>query len=143
MPRAAESAKTTEDNSGSENPAFHVSREETKPFQGKWEPLHGKTVEIIWVEPSASAATSSAEAKRSFAKSVFTKAYQQIASASQPVAGVVIVFDSADGGQVSATLATLKEWQSGSLPEALFWNRCALDPPDFLEEPSKTAGGNL
>jgi hypothetical protein len=143
MPTAAESPNTIGETNGSKDLVFHVSREEKKTFPGKWEPLHGKTVEIIWVEPSSSSATSSADAKRSFAKSVFTKAYQEIASASQPVAGVVIVFDSADGGQVSATLTTLKEWQAGSLSEASFWSRCALDPSDFLQEPSKAAGGNL
>ncbi len=126
-----------------EEPTFRVAREETNPFPGNWEPLHGKTVRIIWVEPASTSSTSTAAAKRSFAKSLFLKAYQEIASASQPVAGVVIVFDSADGGQVSATLATLREWQAGNLPDASFWKQCALDPPELLQDSSKTAGGNF
>ncbi|MEO6829953.1 MAG: SH3 domain-containing protein [Acidobacteriaceae bacterium] len=142
LPEAAQSSKSTEDLNRSETPAFHISHEETKPFPGQWKPLHGKMVRIIWVEPSAGSATSSAYVKRSFAKSVFSKAYQETASTTQPLAGVVIVFDSADGGQISTTLATLKEWRSGGLPEASFWKRCALDPPDLLQESSTVTGGN-
>jgi hypothetical protein len=143
LPGVAEPPKSTGDLNRSETPAFHISREETRPFSGEWEPLHGKTVRIIWVEPASGLARSSAREKRSFAKSVFSKADQELASANQSVAGVVIVFDSADGGQISATLSTLKQWRAGSLSEASFWKRCALDPSDFLQEPSKTTDGNL
>jgi hypothetical protein len=139
----AEPSKATATGSTSEEPAFRVAREETNLFPGKWEPLHGKTVKIIWVEPSSGSTTSRAEAKRSFAKSLFLKAYQEISAANQQVDGVVIVFDSADGGQVSATLAALKQWQAGSLSEAAFWKQCALDPPELLQDPSKGSGDHL
>jgi hypothetical protein len=142
LPLVAEPSKSTGDLNRSEAPAFHISREETRSFSGEWEPLHGKMVRIIWVEP-ASGLRSSAREKRSFAKSVFSKADQELASANQSVAGVVIVFDSADGGQISTTLSTLRQWRAGSLSEASFWKRCALDPSDVLQEPSKTTGGNL
>jgi hypothetical protein len=127
----------------SETPAFYISREETRPFPGDWEPLHGKAVRIIWVELASAVAKSSASEKLSFAKAVFSKADQELASANQSVAGVVIVFDSADGGQISATLSALRQWRAGSLSEASFWKRCALDPSDFLQDASKTSGGNL
>jgi hypothetical protein len=143
LPGVAEHPGSTGDLDRSETPAFHISREELKPFSGNWEPLNGRTVRIIWVEPASASATSSAGEKRSFAKSVFLKAYRELASTNQPVAGVVIVFDAADGGQISATLPTLKQWQAGSLSESSFWKRCALDPSDFLQEPSRATGGNL
>ena len=31
---------------------FKVSRQETNSFGGNWEPLKGKTVKVIWVEPA-------------------------------------------------------------------------------------------
>jgi hypothetical protein len=117
-----------------EEPAFRIGREETKSFPGNWEPLHGKMVKIIWVEPSSGSTTSSADVKRSFAKSLFLTAYQEISAANQQVDGVVIVFDSSDGGQISVTLATLKEWQAGSLSEVSLWKHCALDPPELLQD---------
>jgi hypothetical protein len=139
----AEPSKATAAESASEEPAFRVAREETNVFPGKWQPLHGKTVKIIWIEPSSGSATSRAEAKRSFAKSLFLKAYQEISAGNQQVDGVVIVFDSADGGQISATLAALKQWQAGSLSEALFWKQCALDPPELLQDSPKGSGDHL
>ncbi len=47
--------------------------------------------------------------------------------------GVVIVFDSADGGQIAATLENLKQWQTGNLPEASFWRLCSVDPPELID----------
>jgi len=139
----AQPSRATTSEGTKEEPTFRVAREETKSFPGNWEPLHGKTVKIIWVEPSSGSATSSASVKRSFAKSLFLKAYQGISASNQQVDGVVIVFDSADGGQISATLATLKEWQAGSLSEASFWKQCALDPPELLQDLPKGSGGAL
>jgi hypothetical protein len=46
---------------------------------------------------------------------------------------VVIVFDSADGGQIAATLENLKQWQAGSLSEASFWRLCSVDPPELFD----------
>jgi len=111
--------------------SFRVAREETHPFEGQWQPLHGKNVRLIWVEPSSAA--SSAEAKRNFAKSLFFKAAKD-AESDATVAGIVIVFDSADGGQMAATLENVKQWQAGTLPEAAFWKQCSLDPPELLQE---------
>ncbi len=143
LPDMAEPPRPSAGLNQAEGPAFRVSREETKSFPGNWEPLRGKTVRIMWVEPASSSPTSTADAKRSFAKSLFRKAYQEIASANPPDAGVVIVFDSADGGQISVTLATLKEWQAGNLQEASFWKQCSVDPPELLQEASKTVGGGF
>jgi hypothetical protein len=117
---------------------FRLAREETHAFPGDWQQLRGKSVRIIWVEPaSTSGQSSSAQAKRDFAKSLFLKAYKEVSAADQTVAGVVIVFDSADGGQISATLSSLAQWQAGNLSEALFWQQCSLDPPQSFEIASK------
>jgi hypothetical protein len=53
------------------------------------------------------------------------------------VSGVVIVFDSADGGQIAATLSSLKQMVDGALPEAAFWKQCSLDPPESFQESAK------
>jgi len=115
-------------------PPFRVVREETNPFKGNWEPLKGKTVKIIWTAPASSEGKPApALAKRNFAKSLLVTAYQEISSHDQAVAGVVIVFDSADGGQIAATLENLKQWQAGSLSEASFWRLCSVDPPELFD----------
>jgi len=113
---------------------FQVIREETNTFKGTWEPLTGKSVKIIWTGPaSAQGMPASALAKRNFAKSIFIKAYQEISSKDQTAAGVVIVFDSADGGQIAASLENLKQWQTGNLTEASFWRLCSIDPPELFD----------
>jgi len=133
LPEAfADSAGKDNASDAGSGPSFRVTREETHPFEGNWEPLHGKNVRLIWVEPSS--ASSSAEAKRDFARSLFLKAYKDVASTDPTVAGVVIVFDSADGGQIAATMANVKEWQAGTLPDAAFWKQCSLDPPELLQD---------
>jgi hypothetical protein len=113
---------------------FQVVREETNVFKGSWVPLNGKMVKIIWAGPaSAQGKPASALAKRNFAKSLLVKEYQEVSSHDPAPAGVVIVFDSADGGQVAATLENLKQWQSGSLSETSFWKLCSVDPPELFD----------
>jgi hypothetical protein len=115
-------------------PPFRVIREETNAFKGTWEPLSGKTVKIIWAGPAAGQVKpATARAKRNFAKSLLVTAYQQISSHDPAVAGVVIVFDSADGGQIATTLENLKQWQAGSLSETSFWRLCSVDPPELFD----------
>jgi hypothetical protein len=117
---------------GAGNTAFQVTHEETRTFVGNWELLRGKTVRVIWVDPSGQ--RSSAWAKRDFAKSLLLKALKDASSADQAVAGVVIVFDSADGGQIASTIENAKQWQSGKVSEASFWQHCSLDPPELFQE---------
>ena len=116
---------------------FKVAREETNTFSGKWQPLVGKTVRVVWIEPASAAASSAAE-KRKFAKSLLLKAYNDMNASNQTVAGVVIVFDSADGGQIAATMENLKSLQDGSLTEAAFWRLCSLDPPETFQDSAKS-----
>jgi hypothetical protein len=116
---------------------FKVAREETNTFSGKWEPLQGKSVHVIWIE-TASASGSSAAEKRKFAKGLLLKAYNDMTASNQKVEGVVIVFDSADGGQIAATMESLKVLQNGSLSESAFWRRCSLDPPEAFQDSAKS-----
>ena len=112
--------------------SFRVVREETNTFKGKWEPLNGKMVKIIWAGSELVGAPASSLAMRNFAKSLLVKAYQDIAHNSE-VAGVVIVFDSADGGQISATIQGMTQWQSGRISEASFWPLCLVEPADLFD----------
>ncbi|MGC1627132.1 MAG: hypothetical protein WA735_09735 [Candidatus Acidiferrales bacterium] len=116
---------------------FKVSRQETNSFGGNWDPLKGKTVKVIWVEPGSPNASTTPSQKLSFAKTLFDKAYPEASSATPAVTGVVIVFDSADGGQIAATLSSLKQLVDGDLPEAAFWKQCSLDPPESFQESVK------
>lgn len=117
---------------------FNVSRDETTTFGGSWEPLKGKKVQVVWVEPASPGASSTAKEKRAFAKSLFEKTYAKLNSSVAPVDGIVIVFDSADGGQIAATISSVKALADGSLPLAAFWQQSSLDPPEsFQDSPKK------
>jgi hypothetical protein len=118
-------------------PIFKLAKEETTPFSGNWELLKGKTVRIEWIEPSVPSATSSAAEKLAFAKSVFLKSYASLLAANQSVEGVVVVFDSADGGQIAATISSVKALADGSLSASAFWRRCSLDPPESFQDSAK------
>ena len=116
---------------------FQQTREETATFPGDWAALRGKQVRIIWVQVNEGPKKSGAEAKASYAKSVFRRAFPSVTNESDKVEGVVIVFDSADGGMVATTLPALQRWNQGSLTEDSFWRQCWVDPPEAF---GKTAG---
>lgn len=115
-------------------PLFHVTREENSPFPGDWEPLRGKTVKIISVQKAdESAHDSGRETKLEFVKSLLDKSYAGLAKASPEVAGVVLIFDAADGGLIAVTTATLKRWETGDLSDSELWQQCFFDPPEIFE----------
>lgn len=119
--------------------SFHVTREETVTFTGSWEPLKGKTVKLIWVQPALeNEKQTTASAKLQYAKNVFLKAASELAQSPADIAGVVIVFDSADGGQVAAPLAVLERWKSGTLPDVEFWKQISLDPIEAFQSTHKS-----
>jgi len=115
---------------------FRVTRESVSRFAGDWAPLRGKTVKVFDVEPSAGMATSARE-KRAFAKSLLAGARLDSPSGAEPPAGVVVVFDSSDGGQISTTRADLEQLRAARITEAEFWHRCSLDPPEAFEDSGK------
>jgi hypothetical protein len=118
---------------------FHVTREEKAPFPGDWPPLRGKTVKIVSVEKINEAKESGPQLRLEFAKSLLEKDYAELAQKSQELAGVVLIFDSVDGGMIAATLPTLQEWKAGKLSDAALWHQCFFDPPETFT-PVASAG---
>jgi hypothetical protein len=113
-------------------PAFQQTREEISVFPGKWEPLDGKKVKIIWVQPSDKKSFGT-EPKLNLVKTVLKKSFGDVAKTTPPVAGVVVILDSEDGGMAAATMAALQQWQAGHLPDGAFWKRCLLDPAETFK----------
>jgi hypothetical protein len=110
---------------------FHISREEVAPFPGDWEPLRGKRVKIVSVEKTDENAKDAGLALRlEFAKSVLNTDYAELAQKTQELAGIVLIFDSADGGMIAATFSTLQQWKAGTLSDAALWHQCFFDPPE-------------
>ncbi len=108
------------------------TKEEVGPFPGSWEPLDGRKVKIIWVQPLDRDQFGS-EPKWNLAKSVFRKADAGAPNASTEVAGVVVIFDSQDGGMAATTLATLQQWRAGHLSDDAFWRRSWRDPAEAFK----------
>jgi hypothetical protein len=110
---------------------FQVTREETAPFPGDWGPLQGKNVKIISVQKITEGEEhSGAQAKLEFAKSLLDKSYAELAAKSQELSGIVLIFDSVDGGMIAATLPTVQQWKAGALNDAALWHQCYFDPPE-------------
>ncbi|MFZ0477634.1 MAG: hypothetical protein WAL71_00680 [Terriglobales bacterium] len=123
VPKPAAAALTAVD-------MFEVSREETAQFPGDWGPLRGKNVKIISVQKiRESEQAGGASAKLEFAKSLLDRSYEEIAK-SGSLSGLVLIFDSADGGMIAATLPTMQKWKAGTLSDAAMWHQCYFDPPE-------------
>jgi hypothetical protein len=115
---------------------FRIAREETSTFPGDWEMLRGKPVKIYTVQPiSQDSRETKASAKLNFAATIF-QGFSAGAAASA-VEGVVVIFDSADGGIIAATRANVQQMASGSLSRDNFWKHCYLEPPDAFRPPPK------
>jgi hypothetical protein len=134
MPEGFAEASAPADNSSTAGPAsFRITRETVTRFPGDWQPLRGKMVKVLYVEPTAGLATSAKE-KLAFAKSLLISALPDATPGADSAAGVVVVFDAADGGQISATLSDLKQFQQGQISDVVFWHRCSLDPREAFED---------
>lgn len=119
---------------------FHVTREETAPFPGDWEPLKGKRVKILSIEKVNDATSDSGVIMRlEFAKAQINKNYPEVAK-SDTLAGIVLIFDSVDGGMIAAPLPAMQQWKAGRLSDSAFWHQCFFDPPE-LGTPGGTSGG--
>lgn len=114
------------------SPAFQQTREEVSVFPGKWEPLDGKKVKIIWVQPSDKKSFGT-QPKLNLVKRVFKNSFGDIANTTPPVAGIVVILDSEDGGMAATTTAALQQWHAGHLPDGAFWKRCLLDPAETFK----------
>lgn len=110
---------------------FHVTREETAQFPGDWEPLKGKRVKILSIEKvNESASDSGLIMRLEFAKAQIDKNYSEL-DKSGTLAGIVLIFDSADGGMIAATLPAMQQWKAGALSDSAFWHQCFFDPPEL------------
>jgi hypothetical protein len=119
---------------------FRVSREETAIFPGDWEPLRNKSVKIISVQKTdASARDGGARLKLEFAKSLLDKSYAELRKKADTSAGIVLIFDSADGGMIATTVDTLQLWKAGKLSDSALWHQSYFDPPETFSSDSPTA----
>ena len=110
---------------------FHVVREETAPFPGDWGPLRSKNVKLITVQKiDESAKEAGPQLKLEFAKSVFQKSYADMAQNPGGLSGIVLIFDSADGGMIAVPQSVLEKWKTGALSDSGFWSACFFDPPE-------------
>lgn len=116
---------------------FRLAREETTPFRGNWQPLKGKPVRIEWIEPANPAMSTSPKDRLAYAKSIFLRAFRNLAQSQPSAEGIVLVFDSADGGQIAAPLSSVKALADRTLSEAAFWRQCSLDPPESFIDSAK------
>ena len=133
----SQTENTVAGSSSSPGEAFRISREETTSFRGNWQPLKGKSVRIEWVEPINSAISTSRKEKLTFAKSVFVRTFKNLGQTQQSAEGIVVVFDSADGGQIAAPASSVKALADRTLTDAAFWRECSFEPPEQFLEPTK------
>jgi hypothetical protein len=117
---------------------FRVSREETAPFPGDWAPLRGKNVKIISVQKFDDAAKEGGPGvKLEYTKFLLDKNYAELVKTQ--LAGVVVIYDSADGGMIAATIPTLEQWRSGTLTDSALWHKCFFDPPETFDSSGSAA----
>ncbi len=123
---AASARKTAQD-------LFHVEREETAQFPGDWSPLRGKNVKIFSVQKTDDSAKDSSTDRLEYTKFLFEKNYAAVAGKPQEFAGIVVIFDSIDGGLIAASLPTLQDWRAGTLSDSALWHKCYFDPPETFD----------
>jgi hypothetical protein len=119
---------------------FQITRQETAPFPGDWEPLRGKIVKIVTVQKTDENGTDASPAEKlEFSKSLLDKSYTEAVKGSQDLAGIVLVFDAIDGGLIAAPMPALKEWMTGKASDTDLWRRCFFDPPETFDASGRSA----
>lgn len=119
---------------------FRVSREEVASFPGDWAPLRGKSVKIISVQKVDENSKDSSQERLEYTKFLLEKSLPEVAKKPGDVEGVVVIFDSADGGMVAATTTTLQDWKAGKLSDAALWHQCFFDPPETFDSTGGSSG---
>jgi hypothetical protein len=118
-------------------PAFRIEREEDGTFPGSWESLKGKPVKIYTVQiVSQNPKEAEGVVRLKYALALFQKGTNGTSAESSGPAGVVVIFDSADGGIVAATWEDIRKISSGAVKEDVFWAHSYVDPPEAFQ-PSK------
>lgn len=119
---------------------FHVIREETSTFPGDWDHLRNKNVKIISVQKiDENAKDAGPQVRLEYAKFLLQKNYNAVAQNPSGLAGIVVIFDSADGGMIAATLSTLQQWRAGTLSDSALWHQCFFDPPETFDSSGASA----
>ena len=140
MPDGVPNSDTTPSAVPTASELFHISREEVALFPGDWKPLLEKNVKIVSVEKNDdSGKDSSPQLRLEFVKSILERDYPELAQKPKELAGIVVIFDSADGGMIAATFATLQQWKAGALSDAALWHQCYFDPPETFTETGASA----
>jgi len=113
---------------------FHVAREENSQFPGDWELLRGKNVKILSVQKVDENAKNAGPKERlEYAKLLLAQNYSEIAQKPEALAGIVLIFDSVDGGMIAVTSTTLQQWRAGKLSDSALWHHCFFDPPETFD----------
>ena len=73
------------------------------------------------------------KARLEYTKFLLEKNYKEMAQTSPAPAGIVVIFDSADGGMIAATMAALQQWRAGALSDSALWHKCFFDPPETFD----------
>ena len=128
--------------------AFRIEREEISTFPGDWEQLKGKPVKIYTVQPiSPDSKENRASDMLGFAASLFKKFSAEVVAAAPAQGpapeGVVVIFDSADGGIVASTLLNARQFAGGSLSQDVFWKLSYVDPPEAFQTPANAQASTL
>lgn len=117
---------------------FQIEREETTAFPGGWPSLRGKTVKLYTVQPISQDPKDSGPAARlNYSLTLFEKAMKEAASTSPSPDGVVVIFDSADGGMIGATLPDIQKVTTGTLARDAFWSQSYMDPVEAFRPTGK------
>jgi len=113
---------------------FRITREDTGVFPGDWAELKSKTVKIYTVQPTATDTNQTgARAKLVYARTLFEKSLEETSASDTPIAGFVVMFDSADGGILGTTIVSAKQLAAGTLSAEAFWKQCYMDPPEAFQ----------
>jgi hypothetical protein len=108
---------------------FRMEREETSTFPGDWAALKGKTVKIYTVQLVSQNPKESGPAVRlNYSLALFQKGLKDATAANPAPEGIVVIFDSADGGIAGATLAEIQRMVKGEVSREAFWTQSYLDP---------------
>ena len=107
---------------------FSVSGEQVGAFPGDWPTLKGKNVQIVSLQQApGSGRITSPQEKKHYAESVFKREELSVGAE-----GLVLIFDSEDGGMIAATRTVLDQWKARIISDEAFWKKCLLDPPEIL-----------
>jgi hypothetical protein len=119
---------------------YHVMSQEVAQFPGDWEPLRGKNVKIVSVQKADESAKEGGPKERlEYVKFLLERNYPELAQKPTELAGLVVIFDSVDGGMVAATMTTLQQWRAGKLSDSALWHQCFFDPPETFDSAGAAA----